>query len=261
MKNTVTLVGNVGKPFVERIDRAGHDTLAELLAKPVLEIFELHASLPGGLEAIGEGIECPGIMLLLGLVFRPTVGETFLVKFGIGHVEQLVLAGGLFDRPCRPTRLAHNHVGKAHARQCRMPCVTGQHGRANLEPCDFLSMSRQLIHLKDGHDSAPLSHLWNQGLVATQSFVADAKFRSDFRKAIGARERKFSRSGFTALLPDGRTKPMPANFTIVFGVMRHPSARSKSLDLPFFSKIALRAVAQRLELMGFAVELHLIAKI
>ncbi|WP_174274578.1 DUF6119 family protein [Sphingomonas bacterium] len=28
--------------------------------------------------------------------------------------------------------------------------------RANLEPCDFLSTSRQLIHLKDGHGSSPL---------------------------------------------------------------------------------------------------------
>lgn len=133
--------------------------------------------------------------------------------------------------------------------------------RANLEPCDFLSTSRQLIHLKDGHSSAPLSHLWNQGLVSTQSFVSDAKFRSDFRKAIGARESKYGRAGFAALIPDGRTKPVPGDFTIVFGVMRHANSRSKALDLPFFSKIALRAVAQRLALMGFAVELHLIEKV
>src|SRR5262249_52048812 len=30
---------------------------------------------------------------------------------------------------------------------------------ANLEPCDFLSAARQFIHLKDGHSSAPISHL------------------------------------------------------------------------------------------------------
>lgn len=115
--------------------------------------------------------------------------------------------------------------------------------RANLEPCDFLSTSRQLIHLKDGHSSAPLSHLWNQGLVSTQSFVSDAKFRSDFRKALRARERRYRRVGFAALIPDGRTKPVPGDFTIVFGVMRHANKKSKALDLPFFSKIALRALA------------------
>jgi len=131
---------------------------------------------------------------------------------------------------------------------------------ANLEPCDFLSTSLQLIHLKDGHGSSPLSHLWNQGLVSTESFVRDAGFRTAFRKAVTVREKEYGKSGFLALIPDGRTKPIPANFTIVYGVMRHPKARTKSLHLPFFSKIALRAVAERLDLMGFKVELHLIKK-
>jgi uncharacterized protein (TIGR04141 family) len=131
---------------------------------------------------------------------------------------------------------------------------------ANLEPCDFLSVSRQLIHLKDGHASSPLSHLWNQGLVSTESFVRDAGFRTAFRKAVTAREKQYGKSGFLALIPDGRTKPEPADFTIVYGVMRHPKVRTKSLALPFFSKIALRAVAERLDLMGFKVELHLIKK-
>ena len=137
---------------------------------------------------------------------------------------------------------------------------TGAKG-ANLEACDFLSTNRQLIHLKDGHGSSPLSHLWNQGLVSTESFVRDAGFRTAFRKAVTDREKLYGKSGFLTLIPNGRRKPVPANFTIVYGVMRHPNARTKSLALPFFSKIALRAVAERLDLMGFKVELHLIAKV
>lgn len=133
--------------------------------------------------------------------------------------------------------------------------------QANLEPCDFLSMNRELIHLKDGHGSSPLSHLWNQGLVSTESFVRDFDFRKNFRKVVKARETQYGRSGFYDLIPDGRTRPSPADFTIVYGVMRHPNARSKSLTLPFFSKIALRAVAERLDSMGFKVELHLIEKV
>jgi uncharacterized protein (TIGR04141 family) len=136
---------------------------------------------------------------------------------------------------------------------------TGVKG-ANLEACDFLSTSRQMIHLKDGHGSSPLSHLWNQGLVSTESFVRDDGFRTAFRKAVRAREKQYGKSGFLALIPAGRSKPVPANFTIVYGVMRHPNARTKSLALPFFSKVALRAVAERLDLMGFKVELHLIKK-
>ncbi|MGF7170823.1 uncharacterized protein (TIGR04141 family) [Sphingobium xanthum] len=131
---------------------------------------------------------------------------------------------------------------------------------ANFEPCDFLSAGRQLIHLKDGHSSSPLSHLWNQGLVSTESFVRDSAFRTAFRKAVTVREKQYRRSGFLALIPDGRTKPLPSDFTVVYGVMRHPNARTGSLSLPFFSKIALRAVAERLDMMGFKVELHLIAK-
>ncbi len=74
-------------------------------------------------------------------------------------------------------------------------------------------------------------------------------------------EKLYGKLGFLTLIPDGRSKPVPADFTIVYGVLRHPNARTKSLALPFFSKIALRAVAERLDLMGFKVELHQIAKV
>ena len=91
--------------------------------------------------------------------------------------------------------------------------------------------------------------------------MRDAGFRTAFRRAVTAREKQYSKSGFLTLIPDGRSKPVPTDFTIVYGVMRHPNARTKSLALPFFSKIALRAVAERLDLMGFKIELHLIAKV
>ncbi len=132
--------------------------------------------------------------------------------------------------------------------------------RASLEPCDFLSRAKQLIHLKDGHSSAPLSHLWNQGLVSAEAFVSDDTFRKGFRTAAQKREKKFGKQGFAGLLPDGRSKLVPGDYTIVFGVMRHPYAASGQIGLPFFSKVALRAVAERISLMGFPVELHLIEK-
>ena len=133
-------------------------------------------------------------------------------------------------------------------------------GNAALEPCDFLSTGKQLIHLKDGHSSAPLSHLWNQGLVSAEAFISDDVFRKGFRKEARKREKKFSKQGFVGLLPDGRVKPIPSDFTVVFGVMRHPYAASGLLGLPFFSKVALRAAAERISRMGFPVELHLIEK-
>lgn len=131
---------------------------------------------------------------------------------------------------------------------------------ANLEPCDFFSHSKQFIHLKDGHSSAPISHLWNQGVVSAESFVRDQDFRSDLRREVIQRQRKANKNGFEVLLPDGRSKPVPSDYKVVFGIMRTLYRRTKNLGLPFFSKVSLRPVAQRIALMGFVVEVHLIEK-
>jgi len=137
---------------------------------------------------------------------------------------------------------------------------TGMPG-ASLEPCDFFSRGRQFIHLKDGHGSAPISHLWNQGVVSAEAFIRDEKFRVDLRKAAKKRQKRDKKSGFDKLLPDGRSKPTPADFSIVFGVMRSRHEKSGTLSLPFFSKISLRAIAERIQLMGYKVEVHFVEKI
>lgn len=132
---------------------------------------------------------------------------------------------------------------------------------ANIEPCDFFCRSKRFIHLKDGHSSAPISHLWNQGLVSAEAFIRDPKFRKDLREAAKKRQSGVSKSGFEAILPDGRSQPNPKDFKIVFGVMRSRNKRSKKLTLPFFSKVSLRTVASRINLMGYPVEVHLIEKL
>lgn len=131
---------------------------------------------------------------------------------------------------------------------------------ANLEPCDFLSRKKEFIHLKDGHGSAPISHLWSQGVVSAESFVRDAVFRKSMRDAAINRQKAVGKAGFEGLLPDGRSKPVPSDYKVIYGIMRHPYQRSKKLGLPFFSKVSLRAAASRIQLMGYVVEVHLIAK-
>lgn len=130
----------------------------------------------------------------------------------------------------------------------------------NFEPCDFLSLKGELIHLKDGNSSAPLSHLWSQGVVSAESLVRDSKFRKDYKTRIKEREKIYSRSGFQALAP-GLAKIDPSKYTIVFAVMRKRYIRNKQIGLPFFSKVALRAAVDRLTTMGFETELHLIEKV
>ena len=102
---------------------------------------------------------------------------------------------------------------------------------ASLEPCDFLSTAKQFIHLKDGHDSAPISHFWNQGVVSAEAFVADGQFRRDFRAAVKRRQRRARKAGFERLLPDGRSRPVPSDFTVIYGIMRKRYQKSGALTI------------------------------
>jgi uncharacterized protein (TIGR04141 family) len=134
---------------------------------------------------------------------------------------------------------------------------TGAPG-ANIEFCDFFSLDRQLIHLKDGHASASISHLWNQGVVGSESFLRDEGFRRAALNHVRKRQKETSKAGFDVLLPTPAKRPSTSDFTIIYGIMRAPYKKTKKLDLPFFSKVSLRAAAQRLEDLGFGVEVQLI---
>jgi uncharacterized protein (TIGR04141 family) len=52
--------------------------------------------------------------------------------------------------------------------------------------------------------------------------------------------------------------PTTRDFTVAYGIMRTPLKRPGKLDIRFFSKVSLRAAAQRLEDLGFKVEVQLI---
>lgn len=125
---------------------------------------------------------------------------------------------------------------------------------ANLEACDFFSMDRKFIHLKDGHSSGPISHLWSQGVVSADAFVTDA----GFRKRLRAKVRSFGR-GFESLLPKSAEKVIRDRYGVVYGIMRKPYADG-TLGLPFFSKVSLQAAAERIAQFGIPLSIELIEK-
>lgn len=125
---------------------------------------------------------------------------------------------------------------------------------ANLEPCDFLSDRKQFIHLKDGHSSGPISHLWAQGIVSAEAFASDAEFRKKLRSKV-----KSKGPAFASLLPKSTIKPLREEYQIVFGIMRKPYA-DRSLGLPFFSKVSLKTAAERITQLGFPLAIELIEK-
>lgn len=133
--------------------------------------------------------------------------------------------------------------------------------RANIEPCDFLSHNRQFIHLKHGKSSALLSHLWNQGLVSATSLIEDEKFRKDLIKVTKQAQKETNKSNFDSLLPKPAGKVDAASYIVVFGILKEAGRKSGTVDIPFFSKIALKTIAQRISSMSFDVEVHLIQKV
>lgn len=96
-------------------------------------------------------------------------------------------------------------------------------------------------------------------MVSARSFRRDKKFRKDARKEAGKRETKYSRSGFVSLLPKV-ANINASDYTIVYGILKKKHVRTKKLNIPFFSKVALRGIVEQLTMMGYKTELHLIEK-
>lgn len=116
-----------------------------------------------------------------------------------------------------------------------------------VEPCDLLTKARQLVHVKRYGGSAVLSHLFAQGLVASELFLEDAIYRDKMRAKVKKPE-------FQALIP---TSVDPSRFTIVYAVVgRAPGAKKLAELLPFFSRLNLRNVAKQLKRMGYSVEVQ-----
>ncbi len=126
---------------------------------------------------------------------------------------------------------------------------------ANLEPCDFFSETKQFIHVKDGHSSHSISHLWSQGFVSAEAFVNDGKFRSDLREKV----RKL-KPGFEKYLPTARKKPDTSEYEIVYAIMRHRYKNGK-MGIPFFSKVSVHSSLEQLQNMGFRVAIDLVEKV
>ena len=128
---------------------------------------------------------------------------------------------------------------------------------ANLEPCDFFSMNKEFIHLKDGHSSSPISHLWMQGVVSAEAFVSDQSFRSKLKSCVKI---KSNGRGFEHLLPSGREKVNRDEFKVVYGIMRDAYANG-TMDIPFFSKVSFQSAVDKLNKLNISVAIELIEKI
>lgn len=116
-----------------------------------------------------------------------------------------------------------------------------------IEACDLISTTGQFVHVKHRKGgSAPLSHLYAQALVAGESLLDESEFREQLRGKLTGEH-----APLAALIGE---PPVAADLPIVLGLITSAQAAGRpARQLPFFSKVALRQSAKRLQGRGFKV--------
>jgi uncharacterized protein (TIGR04141 family) len=125
--------------------------------------------------------------------------------------------------------------------------VKSDTGRSEIEACDVLAPSGEFIHVKHRYSSASLSHLFSQGKVSANSLRKDRAFRKNLRAKIK------SEGMSTDLVPLEERDLRPGNYTITFAMLSSNDVGFVD-DLPFFSLINFRLVAEELSTMGYTVK-------
>lgn len=103
--------------------------------------------------------------------------------------------------------------------------VTSRTQPGGFEACDLLGPHNELIHVKGARSSAPLSHLFNQGLVAADTFCADPVAWRAFTEKVHT------------LDPDRNLGDPPA--AIVFGIHLKTGRQLTADSLFTFARVAL----------------------
>ena len=116
-------------------------------------------------------------------------------------------------------------------------------GYSKIEFCDLISSDNKIIHVKHYGGSSVLSHLFSQGVVSGELFLADEKFREKVNDLLPT----------TNKLTDIKPRPNPRDYEIIFAVI---SSSKNDLDVPFFSKVSLKNARRRLETYGYKVYLR-----
>jgi uncharacterized protein (TIGR04141 family) len=115
--------------------------------------------------------------------------------------------------------------------------------RSPLEICDLLGPGNELIHVKRAIGSAPLSHLFFQGLISAQSLISGpARVRERFVATV-------------ASLPNGRE--LPPDFKprkVIYAILLENGKQLTPDTLFPFSQATLAHAARILSTYGIEVE-------
>jgi len=112
-------------------------------------------------------------------------------------------------------------------------------GYNKIEFCDLYSKNREIVHVKRYGNSSVLSHLFFQGVVSGELFIAEKEFRDLVNKKLP----------ITHQLSPGEIIKA-SEYKIIFAII---SQSKKELNIPFFSKVSLKTAKRRLETIGYKV--------
>ena len=113
-------------------------------------------------------------------------------------------------------------------------------GHNKIEFCDILTSDKKIIHVKKYGGSSVLNHLFAQGVVSAELLIGD----EDFRFLLNTKLPRGHK------LRNSKNRPDPTEYEIVYAII---SSSSRTLDIPFFSKVSLRNARKRLTTLGFPV--------
>lgn len=124
-------------------------------------------------------------------------------------------------------------LAKSLSAECCDKKMIPMAGYDKIELCDVLASDNSLIHIKRYAGSSALSHLFNQGLVSGELLAGNSKFRNKVKEKIGIDANNL------------------VGKKVIFGIITKKPDR---FDMPFFSKVSLNNVKQRLTALGYKVE-------
>jgi uncharacterized protein (TIGR04141 family) len=114
--------------------------------------------------------------------------------------------------------------------------------RSSLEACDLLGPGNELIHVKRASGSAPLSHLFFQGLISAETLMASDNARAQFAAAVAALS--------PGRVLDDAFRPRRVVYAILL-----ENGKQLSADTLFpFSQASLAHAARTLAMYGIDVE-------
>lgn len=119
-------------------------------------------------------------------------------------------------------------------------------GQTTVEPCDLLAIRNGIAcfyHVKLSTLSAPLSHLFNQGVNTIELIRLEPKAVDKLEALV---QTELGKADADAMM----TLVRGQNYRVVFAIVTRKSPAARSLNLPLFSRISLMRSIKALQLMG-----------